>query len=212
MSSSTVYRLSGAVLIAGSLFIIVSNLLLPGRDALLSSWYASMSLLNFIGGMLVLLSLPALYARLHKQIGVVGLIGFALLVFSGLMLGIGAGMLDMVVDPYLAQYAPSLQIQESGPPILGIYFPLAGIMQILGAILFGVMTLRAGALLGTVRWAGILVIIGSIGNILGHFGLPNIVGNIGVVLFFVGFIWLGYFLVTEQQAAAVRVMTAPPEA
>jgi hypothetical protein len=74
MSSSTVYRLSGVVLIAGSLFILVSNVLLPGHDALLSSWYLSMSLLNFIGAMLFLLSFPALYARLHKQIGVVGLI------------------------------------------------------------------------------------------------------------------------------------------
>lgn len=211
MSSSTVYRLSGVVLIASSLFIMVSNVLLPGRDALLSSWYVSMSLLNFIGAMLFLLSLPALYARLHKQIGVVGLIGFALIVFAGLMLGIGAGMLDMIVSPYLAQHAPSLNIEESGPPILGMYFLLAGIIQILGVILFGSMTLRVGAVLGTVRWAGLLVIIGGIGDILGHSVLPNSVATIGTVLFAAGFIWLGYFLVTEQQAA-VRVMPAPSEA
>lgn len=206
MSSSTLFRVSGVVLILGSLMLIVGAFIHPARGDASSALQMPAAMLSFIGTMLALVSLPGLYARLHKQVGLVGLIGFVLFFLSGLMLGIGAGMLDIAVDPYLAQHAPAL-LNGSGPPIFAVYFPVAGIMQGLGALLFGIATIHAGALLGMFRWAGVVMIVGGILNFVGNFG-PDIVGNIGLAILFAAVIWLGYFLVTEQQTASVRTTVA----
>lgn len=210
MSSSTVFRVSGVILIVGAFLLIVGTLFHP--DDPLSPLYVPASTLNFIGTMLALVSLPGVYARLHKRIGIVGLIGFALIFFSGLMYGIGGGILAMAVDPYLAQHAPALLSKGNGPAIFAVYFPVAGIMQTLGAILFGITTLRAGALLGTTRWAGVLLMVGGIVDFIGNFSRANIVGNIGSALYFAAFIWFGYFLVTEQRSESAPSMIATAKA
>ncbi len=207
MSSSTVFRVSGIALIIGALFVIAATWLRP--DDFLSPLALPTAILSLSGTILALSGLPGLYARLQKRVGILGFVGFVLLFFSTSMEGVGGGMLNLI-NPYIEQHAPKL-LEGNGPPIFSVYFPIAGIMFALGSILFGIMVFRANSMLGMIRWAGILLLVGGVANFIGNFSV-DVIGNVGLTLFLAALIWLGYFLVTEQRSEIAQSVIATANA
>ncbi len=93
MSSSTLFRLSGGILIVGSLFAIAGFLLHPGGNNpanYLSPIWFSANLLIMVGALLVSLGLPGMYARQAEHAGKLGLIGFTLTFIVGLLFNVAS--------------------------------------------------------------------------------------------------------------------------
>jgi len=154
MSSTTLYRLSGIVLLIGGVFAIIGALLeapsAPGTSLWIpGTWF------SLVGSLLILLGWPALYLRQADKAGRLGLLGFVLSFLALLILGIGFGTIDTFVSQVLAG-------EGSMPAMLGFEL-LGGLLLVVGPLLFGIATLRARVF---PRWVAILLIVGSIATLV----------------------------------------------
>jgi hypothetical protein len=197
MSSSTLYRLSGIGLLMGGLLATLGTLIQGfSNDNLLSPLWIPAGLAVLIGEMFFLLGLPGLYTRQAHKAGVIGLVGFILFFLSALLLGIGTSTLYIFIFPWLTQNAPKL---ADGPSALNFFFPLAGLLNLIGALLFGVATIRAGILS---RAATILLLVAAVLGFAANFvPLPSI-SSITTALTFIALAWFGYTLISKQRVEA----------
>jgi hypothetical protein len=195
MSSRTLYRLSGISLLIGGLLTALGVIpIFFIGDAPGSTIAASIALLRVLGGMLIVLGLPGMYARQAERAGLLGLVGFLLTLFYILILGVAGDTINAFVMPFLASQAPAL-LKGPQPSGLIAFFIVGGLLGFVGGILLGIATLRAAVL---ARWASILLIIGAVLTFAGNFLLP-IIGTVGVVMFLVGLAWLGFGVWSYRQ-------------
>jgi hypothetical protein len=199
MSSSTLYRLSGIGLLIGGLLATLGILVQGSNASLLGPTWIPASLAVLIGEMFFLLGFPGLYTRQAHKAGVIGLVGFILFFFSGLLLGIGTSTLNIFVFPWLTQNAPKL---ADGPSALNLFFPLAGFLNLIGGLLFGVATIRAGILS---RAAAILLLVGAVLSFAANFVPLPYLSSITTALLFVAIAWFGYMLMSKPRAEAMAV-------
>ena len=175
-----------ACIVAGLLFPIYT-LLHPTDDspaAILNSPWVAIHSLWFVGTLLTLVGLLGVYARQSEEDGRLGMLGFALL-FAGTLLSLGVIFFDSYIVPLLAASAPAL-LDRQGPLMAAPVLVVAGlssfVLVAVGYILFGIATMRAGAL---PRWSGLLLAIGGplfpVGQVLGP-----IMGVIGAAIFGAG--------------------------
>lgn len=205
MSSSTLYRLSGIGLLIGGLLATVGILIEGFNENLLSPIWLPAGLLLMIGEMFFILGLPGLYTRQAHKAGVVGLIGFILFFFSALLFGIVTSTLYTFIFPWLTQSAPKLGID--GPPALGLLFAMGGFMSLIGSLLLGFATIRAGVLS---RGAAILLLVASVLNTaVSFFPLPY-ANSIVLALLFISIAWFGVSLLTKQSQEAAAFSPATP--
>jgi hypothetical protein len=216
MSSSTLYRLSGLALVLGgviaAVFNVVNTVAFPSNSngfdpkVVTAAPWQIVSLLTFIGGVLILLGFPGAYLRQAKQSGVLGLIGFILLFIAGILLGLVIYIVDLLIIPYLATVAPKLLGANSGPPALFVFFIAAAVIVTLGALLFAIATLRAHVL---PRMAAILLLVAMVINLITIAPLPSLLNNIlstaAPVLFNLALAWFGLALLTERAHAPAQV-------
>ena len=162
---------------------------------------------------LVLLASPALYVRQHREVGLLGMLGFALL-FIGTLAGLAftaetlALLFPWVYDTASCTVGCNLLSTTEGPPLIGTVIPGADIMIGAGFVLFGLATARAGVLsraAGSVMaLAGALVIVGTV--------VPSdeifVVGRISAVLGFVAAAWMGLGLSMDERSEAAAVARA----
>ena len=193
MSSARLIRWSGVALALGGIAIALFVLaLVPigGFDAggkaenTLTGIYRLSHGLHILGAVLALFGLVGLYGRLKDRTGWLGLIGFVL-AFVGTSLFVGLGMIAEFIVPVLAVSAPPL-LDPAGP--LGAsspLFPLTFLPFLVGYILLGIATLRAGVL---PRWSGLLLIIAAV---LFALPVPWPVPVAGAIAYGAGLIWLG---------------------
>jgi hypothetical protein len=150
MSSTTLYRLSGIVLLLGGVFAAIGALLevpsAPGTPLWIPGAWFSLG-----GSLLILVGWPGLYLRQADTAGRLGLLGFVLSFVSLLVLGIGFGTIDTFVSQVLAG-------EGSMPALLGFEL-FGGLLLVVGPLLLGIATLRARFF---PRWVAILLIVGSI--------------------------------------------------
>jgi hypothetical protein len=197
MSSLTLYRLSGISLLVGSLLTTLGVIpIFFIGDAPGSTIAASIALLRVLGGMLIVLGLPGVYARQAERAGILGLIGFLLTLFYILMLGVAGDTINAFVMPFLASQAPAL-LKGSLPSGLIVFYIVGGLLGFVGGILLGIATLRAAFI---ARWASLLLIVGAVLTFAGNF-LPPIISTVGLVLFLVGLAWLGFGVWSYRQPA-----------
>ena len=156
-----------------------------------------------LGGSLVLtahvvlvFAFVALYAAQSEQSGLLGSLGMVLGVVgttlvSGVVLVEIAGASGAEVDAVLG----------SGLP--GALALLGGLAFLIGLILFGAATIRAGVF---PRWAGVLLIVGDV-----VFGMVSFAGPVATVFEIVGaaitciaFVWLGLSLLSWSGTSAGR--------
>jgi hypothetical protein len=151
------------------------------------------SIVDILTGLLFIGGLLAAYQAHPKQLGLIGLIGLILLCLAALLFEIVLSVVAMGMDNHVA----SLSAQ---PPALFVVGGTA--LQFLGCILFGIRVIQTRVFPRGIGWTLIVVALLVVVN----FALPEtageIVNNLGSVLLFLAFGWLGY-LVAMQLADAV---------
>ena len=151
--------------------------------------------------------MAGLYARQAEKSGWLGLAGF-LLLSVWMTLVCGFSFVEAFILPRLATESPAFVTGLLGmfssipsPVDLGILptlWNIQGPMYILGPLLFGIATFRAGVL---PRWAGALLAFGAVlvpvGAVVPPELQPKIMIPVGLAM-----AWLGYALLSERRAPA----------
>lgn len=150
------------------------------------------------------LGMAGLYARQAVKTGWLGLAGYILL-SAWLVVIMGFSFVEAFILPHLATASPGL-VQAwmgmfNGPAgsfnlgALPMIWTLTGPLYILGGLLFGIATFRAGIL---PRWAGALLaastLLAPIAALLPNASQPKIAIRMGLAL-----AWLGYALWSEDE-------------
>src|SRR5260370_12669607 len=158
MSSATLYRWSGIVLLVGSLLGVIGSILdtvLPNETAqqVLSTPFTIDASLFLAWALLLTMGLPGLYLRQATRAGALGFAGFVLLSLGVLLGGVAFAIVQVTIFPYLAQLAPKLLPSGGTGPDSGFLLWILGpvLLLAIGNILLGIATMRARIF---PRWAG----------------------------------------------------------
>ncbi len=142
MSQSTLFRIAAAGLIAGAVITALASLVSPQNSdsitaAVASPFFYPSGLGVTLGGIAIVLCVPAVYIRQHASSGVLGLIGAILIVAGGMALTVFVNLFDVIAMPWvIGLHLTSSQLQ-GGPPAFNIFWPVASIAVTLGGVLLG---------------------------------------------------------------------------
>jgi hypothetical protein len=151
-----------------------------------------------IGAMLVLLGLPAMYARMAGSTGWHGLFGIVLIALAWLFFGVFLSLYSVLVAPWLAKDAPSLV--AAGAPLptgITIAFIIGLLAELVGSVLFAIPFIRGRVQLG---WVGSMLPAAALLTVVGTLIAPsgpatnlaiNLLSNLGPVPLLVAFGYLG---------------------
>lgn len=211
MSSSTLFRLSGGILVVGSLFGIAGFLLHPSGNTpanYLSPTWLPANLLILVGALLVALGLPGMYARQAERAGKLGLIGFTLTFFVVLLFGIASGAIETFILPALAAHAStSAFLSGSMPAPYGRLILVALLLELIGPLLLGIATLRAKVF---PRWTAWLLIATPVLALAGFFvSLPAPLAQLDAIALDLALLGMGISLLVRREAIAVQPVTSP---
>ena len=206
-------RWSGpAVMIAGLSYALVGVFHPPNvLSAVTTAPWMVVHVLAMATSIFGMIGLAGLYARQAEKSGWAGLAGY-LLLSLWLALILGFTFVEVFILPALATEAPAFVTSwlgmfngtagEINLGTLPTVWTITGPLYILGGILFGIATFRAGIL---PRWAGVLLAVGTaIGPLAALLPLdyqPKVAVPVGIAL-----LWLGYSLWSERRE--VRSATA----
>ena len=163
------------------------------------------------------LGMAGLYTRQAEKSGWLGLAGFIMLSLW-FVLVMGFSFVEAFILPKVASASQAFVVGWMGMLVgpdsqfdLGIMptlWTLSGPIYILGGLLFGIGTFRAGIL---PRWAGALLAVGTLmaplAALLPNASQPKIAIPVGLAL-----AWMGYALFTERRASAsepISVKSSP---
>lgn len=178
-------RLSGIVLMMGAALLGAAIFLVSFIPVVNQPFPLHVNLLFLVSAILLLLSLPAMYARQAHAAGWLGLTGHALL-------QTGVLLLVLVAAPTLLYPSRELILSDN------LVFFLLGIALTLGLLLTGIATIRAG---DYPRAAGIVLLAATVGFFFDFFVaeyLPRVAGQVGAAFFGVllalALVWIGVAL------------------
>jgi hypothetical protein len=181
MADSAV-RLSGTLLIVGAVLLGTAIVVVSFNPVIDQPISPRISLLLLLSAILLLLSLPVMYARQAQTAGWLGLTGHVLL---------QTGILLLVVLAATPLLYPSL----NPAPGENVVVFLLGIALTLGLLLTGIATIAAGVY---PRWAGILLLAATAGFFFVFFVaefLPSMAGQLGSAFFGIllalALVWIG---------------------
>ena len=169
--STRLFRISGWFLLFGGLLMAVTNFHLPMPPV-------AAALINLLGGVLLLLGLPALYVRQSTQVRWIGLVGLIII------------WLDVLIFPVLQGGIGGLVPALMPPAFLYIIGPLT----VIGTLLFGIMTIRARVF---PRWLGFCLFVGYTLGVIAFIFLDKsapFLGVLGVVLYWLSLSAFGVVL------------------
>ncbi|HLY31893.1 MAG TPA: hypothetical protein VKQ36_12760 [Ktedonobacterales bacterium] len=187
-------RWSGWLLLFGSFAFIAGSL--PGLFGDTSQAVTIALLVVMIAGALVaLVGLPAIYAKQAKQVGWLGLVSFLAALLASVMLGIVANVYFLVTP---AATSGSGSAQPSPLLLLGV---LGGsVLELIGGVIFGILTIRAHVFPAVTGW--ILILAGILSLAFFTPGLNDIGGTIAEMALFLAFGWMGYHLAFRSAPSA----------
>ena len=212
ITASSLIRWAGlSAMAAGIIFVIIQPIHPPdvvasvttGRWAIVHSLGVAMSLLGLLG-------IAGLYARQVEEAGWLGLAGYLLFsLFWALTLAFQ--FFEGFILPLLATEAPKFVHGFLGLPggyasevnlgALPTVYKLTGFVgYVLGGLLFGIATFRAGIL---PRWAGGLLAIAAV-SVVAAALLPHPLDRILAVPMGLALAWLGYALWSERRGQAAQ--------
>jgi hypothetical protein len=156
-----------------------------------------------------LLGMTGLYVRQAETSGWLGLAGY-LLLSLWLTLIAGFTFVEVFVLPLVATAAPTFvegwlgmftsSASAMNLGVLPALWTLTGPLYMLGGLLFGIATFRAGIL---PRWAGVLLAVGTalapVAALLPPEAQPKVAVPVGLAL-----VWLGYALWSERRVPAAE--------
>lgn len=163
-------RWSGLILMAGAILLGFAIVLVSFNPVVNQAMSPGVSLFLMLSAILLLLSLPGMYARQANAAGFLGLTGYTLL---------QAGMVLIVAVAATPLLYPSFK-EAPGESLFAF---LLGIALTFGLLITGIATLRAGVF---PRWSGILLLAATAGFFFVFFVaefLPPITGQIGSAFF-----------------------------
>jgi hypothetical protein len=215
ITSSKLIRWSGgAAILAGLIFAAYQPIQPPEVLAsVTTSAWAIIAPLKTAMCFLFLLGWTGLYARQVKEVGWLGLAGYLLLSLSW-ALQMAYIFATAFILPLLATTAPRFVdnlLRSPNGPVSGVnlgalpaLYSLVGIGYILGGILFGIATLRAGIL---PRWAAGLLVVASalpVAFVLHSVAalIPPNIQHLAAMPLGIAVAWLGYALLTERRKQA----------
>ena len=210
MTTPRLFRLAGlSAIAAGIMFVIVGLLHIPvshygGLASVNGDVWVITHILTIGVSFFGLLGIVGIYARQAEEAGWLGPAG--LLLFSlWLVLVPAFTFFEALILPLVADEAPTF-----AEGFLGIFngsvgtsfetlatvWTLMGVMFILGPLLLGIATFRAGILS---KWAAVLFGLGGATSVAFALLPPELL-SLATVPVSVGLAWLGYDLVTERRA------------
>ncbi|WP_364148061.1 hypothetical protein [Paenibacillus sp. LPE1-1-1.1] len=210
ITTSSLIRWAGlSAIVAGIFYVVVgmfhqSNIL----SSVTTSQWAIVHALATAMCILFLLGITGLYARQAEKAGWLGLASFLLYSLSWVLTG-HFTFAEVSILPLLGTEAPTLaegfigvftsSAGEMNFGVLANLWTLTGALYILGGLLFGIATFRAGIL---PRWPAVLLVVGSVlGPIVAALlpleHQPKVAIPVGVAL-----AWLGYALWSERSEQA----------
>jgi hypothetical protein len=212
MSSTQLFRLSGMVLLLGAVVSVVAGVMTLFLDISLSAspkaiqsplWSTFWSL-AFVGIVLILLGLPALYLRQSGgRGGVVGLIG-VFLVALGSFLGMATSAYFVSILPLLAAKAPNL-ISAGYQTSLALFGIGATVLGLIGPLLLGIAVIRAKVFPSLV---GILFIVAGVLSPVTTFSsgvLFALIGLVGIVSSAIAYGWVGMSFTKQKNVSEAKL-------
>ncbi len=186
--TNTALRWNGLLLMGGAILLGAVIVRISFDPVVNQQFTPGISLFMLLSSIMLLLSLPGMYARQANAAGWLGLVGYVLL---------QSGTVLMVVLASTPLLYPSLNVAPGeNPTVFGL-----GIAFTLGLLLTGVATLRAGVF---PRRAGILLLVAMAGFFFNFFVaefLPAMAGQVGSALFAIllalALAWIGLALWTR---------------
>jgi hypothetical protein len=211
ITASSLIRWTGlAAMVAGIIFAGIQPIHPPDvLSSVTTTAWAIITPLKTAMCLLFLLGIAGLYARQVEAAGWLGLAGFILLSLSW-ALNLAFIFAEAFIIPLLATAAPTFVDGFfgifNGHPIetnlgaLPALFALTGVLYMLGGLLFGIATFRAGIL---PRWpAGLLAVAAVVTPAAAL--LPHEIQRLAGIPVGVALAWLGYALWSERRANAVQ--------
>jgi hypothetical protein len=206
LTTTKLIRLGGAsAVLAGVSYVLVGALHPPNVvSAVTSTRWADVHVIACAMSFFGLLGMVGLYARQAQKVGWLGLAGFVL--FSlWLVIIMGFSFVEAFVLPRVAATDPAfvrgwlgMFTGSAGKADLGALptlWTLSGPLYMLGGLLFGIATFRAGIL---PRWSGALLAVGTllapVAGLLPNASQPKVAVPVGIAL-----AWMGYALWSERR-------------
>ena len=205
LTASNLLRGAGlSAIVAGTIFAIV-GLIHPPQfvSSVTTSTWSIVHSLTIVMAFFGLLGVAGLYARQVEKAGWMGLAG-CLLLSLWFVVVTGFTFFEAFILPLLASDSPKFaesclglftgSVGEISVGALATLWTLLGVVYILGSLLFGIATFRAGILS---RWAAALLGLGAVSS--PAFGLlPPSFAPLAAVPVGLGLAWLGYSLWSER--------------
>jgi len=220
ITTSNLIRWAGlSAVVGGFLFVGIQPIHPP--EILSSFTTSTWAIVHYVGVamcFLILLGITGIYARQVEETGWLGLAGFLLF---GLMWALTAAFqfVEGLIVPLLATDAPRFAVGfegiTSGSPsevslgILPAVYSLTSVLYLVGGVLFGVATLRAGIL---PRWAGGGLAVGTVAPLVLSLLLPHEFIRLAAVPVGVALALLGYALWSERREPASQRIPARQDA
>ena len=218
VTASSLIRWSGlAALVAGLIFAGIQPIHPPDvLSSVTTGEWAIITTLKLAMCLLFLLGIAGIYARQVERAGWLGLAGFLLLTLSW-WLQTAFVFAEAYILPELANAAPAfvesfLGIVNPGSPVemnIGVLpaaYGLLGILYMLGGLLFGIATLRAGIL---PRWpAGLLAVAALLTPAAAL--LPHDIQRLAAIPVGLALAWLGYALWSERSERRAQASDPAP--
>jgi hypothetical protein len=206
MTASTLMRLAGLSTMLGGLCMVIMGLFHPVNipEAVTTTTWVNVHIAATAMGFFGLFGMAGLYARQAEKSGWLGLTGFALMsLWFGIVMPFS--FMEAFILPRLATVLPEFVAgflgMFTGVPseidlgILPTLWNLSGPMFILGPLLFGIATFRAGVL---PRWAGGLLAFGALLIPVGAMVPAEYQPEVALLTIAWALTWLGYALFSER--------------
>ncbi len=214
VTTSNLIRCAGLAAIVGGILFVVMQAIHP-PETLASVTTAAWTTVHYMGVAMcvfTLVGIAGIYLRQVEETGWLGLAGFVLL---GLMWTLTAAFqfAEGFILPPLAAEAPRFVEGFVGIPagaasevslgMLPTVNSLAGVMYLLGGLLLGSATFRAGVL---PRWAGAALAAGTVAPLVLTLLLPHELVRLAAVPMGLALAWLGYALWSERREPTLELL------
>ena len=214
MTASTLMRLAGLSVMLAGLCMVIMGLFHPVNipEAVTTTTWVNVHIAATAMSFFGLFGMAGLYARQAEKSGWLGLTGFALMsLWFGIVMPFS--FMEAFILPRLATVLPEFVAgflgMFTGVPskvelgVLPTLWNLSGPMFILGPLLFGIATFRAGVL---PRWAGGLLAFGALLIPVGAMVPAEYQPEVALLTIALALIWLGYALFSERRERSSEVV------
>jgi hypothetical protein len=143
-------RWSGWLLFIGALLSILTllvEIMFPALPVVTAS-------VSVIGGLLVVVGLPGTYVKQSNAMGILGRVGFLLLLLTWLVTVLVVNIADIVVIATIAH-----PTAKSVPAVIVNIIDLTSLLMLIGVLIYGVLTLRARIFPTLVGWLMISTVV-----------------------------------------------------